>query len=194
MKVSPTRKPVNEFMVGITETRRDAHDLFERLVAHTTPRGGIHGVDHWRRVLDNGLKLADATPGADPLIVAAFAALHDAERRNDGKDPEHGARATTLARRLAAAHILSLDSGQLETLCNALERHDRGLVSANATIGVCWDADRLDLVRIGKAPSIQLLSSPAARGRLPEIRAELLGEASRPAESTAGRDPLEQAR
>ena len=171
-----------------------AQDLFEQLLAHTEPRPGIHGVEHSRRVLDRGRELADATPGADPLVVAAFAALHDAERRNDGRDPDHGARAATLARRLAATHILDLEPGQLETLCNALERHDRGLVSANATIGVCWDADRLDLIRIGKTPSIQLLSTPAAKRRVPEIRSAILAkEQIRSAESTAGRDPLEQA-
>ena len=52
---------------------------------------GIHGVGHWARVLDAGLRLASVT-GADPEVVALFALFHDACRRNDSHDPRHGAR------------------------------------------------------------------------------------------------------
>jgi hypothetical protein len=35
-------------------------------------------------------------------------------------------------------------------------------VSADGTIGTCWDADRLDLPRVGIWPSAALLSTDAA--------------------------------
>jgi uncharacterized protein len=48
------------------------------------PRG-FHGVVHWARLLENGLKLAEAT-GADRTIVPLFALFHDSRRVNDGSD------------------------------------------------------------------------------------------------------------
>ena len=57
---------------------------------------GIHGAAHWARVRDNGLRLAKQT-GANPEVVELFAFLHDAKRRNDGRDPQHGARAARFA-------------------------------------------------------------------------------------------------
>jgi uncharacterized protein len=38
---------------------------------------GTHGVAHWIRVRENGLRLA-ATTGADPVVVELFAFLHGA--------------------------------------------------------------------------------------------------------------------
>jgi uncharacterized protein len=141
-----------------------AGDLFETLLpvalAHWTNRGSkIHGPDHWRRVAENGVTLAVETPGADARVVQAFAALHDSQRRTDGGDPEHGARAAELARSLD----LAFDDDQLQLLYAALIEHAQGLVSDNPTIGACWDADRLDLVRLGIQPRPALLSTDAAK-------------------------------
>ena len=57
------------------------------------PESAIHGPIHWRRVAWSGKVLAEETEGADAAVVQAFAYLHDVRRRNDGDDPEHGARA-----------------------------------------------------------------------------------------------------
>ena len=59
-------------------------------------RGGIHGVAHWARVTENGLRLAGET-GADVEVVRLFALLHDSRRISDGIDPEHGPRAAEFA-------------------------------------------------------------------------------------------------
>jgi hypothetical protein len=53
---------------------------------------GIHGVSHWARVRNNGLKLAVHT-GANRKVVELFAFLHDSCRLDDGFDREHGWRA-----------------------------------------------------------------------------------------------------
>ncbi len=47
---------------------------------------GTHGLSHWARVWENGLRLAEAT-GADPTIVRLFAIYHDSCRLNDGCVP-----------------------------------------------------------------------------------------------------------
>jgi uncharacterized protein len=48
----------------------------------------------------------------------------------------------------------------------ALIEHDRGLVSDDPTIGAAWDADRLDLTRLGIRPRAALLSTGAAKAML----------------------------
>ena len=55
---------------------------------------GVHGIDHWDRVYENGQKLI--LPGVKPLVVGLFAYLHDSCRINDGEDLGHGRRATVL--------------------------------------------------------------------------------------------------
>ncbi|MCA9794566.1 MAG: hypothetical protein KC910_22315, partial [Candidatus Eremiobacteraeota bacterium] len=41
--------------------------------------------------------------------------------------------------------------------------HEKGRVSQDPTIGACWDADRLDLDRVGKAPDPDLMSTPTGK-------------------------------
>ncbi|MCL1979565.1 MAG: hypothetical protein FWG62_00615, partial [Proteobacteria bacterium] len=56
----------------------------------TNPRG-LHGLSHWARVYDNGLRLAAET-GADRQVVALFALFHDSRRLTEQADPDHGPR------------------------------------------------------------------------------------------------------
>lgn len=125
---------------------------------------GIHGLPHWRRVLENGRELAEAT-GADLAVVEYFAAFHDSRRFNDDRDPDHGARGGALARRLAAESPgwVRLDASQLEVLVEACRTHTSGTHTHDPTIGTCWDADRLDLLRVGIRPDPRHLVTAAAR-------------------------------
>ena len=41
--------------------------------------------------------------------------------------------------------------------------HADGTVSSDPTVGACWDADRLDLPRVGITPRPELFSTEAAR-------------------------------
>ena len=52
---------------------------------------GIHGLLHWGRVYDNGMRIAEDS-GANIKVVQLFAFFHDSRRFNDGTDPEHGLR------------------------------------------------------------------------------------------------------
>lgn len=122
---------------------------------------GIHGVAHWERVRENGLRLAAAT-GARTDVVELFAYFHDACRRNDGRDPEHGPRGAALARSLAGT-VFDLDPEGLALLVAACTGHTRGGTDAEVTVATCWDADRLDLARVGRTPRPERLCTEAAR-------------------------------
>lgn len=123
----------------------------------------VHGELHWRTVGANGLWLAEADTRVDRHVVFLFALLHDAMRENDGYDPEHGPRASALAAELHAERLLAVTRAQLGLLRHACEEHADGLTSSDPTVGACWDADRLDLPRVGITPVPQLLSTGAAR-------------------------------
>jgi uncharacterized protein len=123
--------------------------------------GGIHGEAHWARVRENGLHLAQRT-GADVQIVELFAYLHDSKRQNDGWDQEHGHRAAEFAKTLDGS-ILELPARKLERLIYACTHHSYGLTEADVTVQTCWDADRLDLGRIGVVPDPRRLCTPAAQ-------------------------------
>jgi len=122
---------------------------------------GIHGEAHWARVCENGLHLAQRT-GADVEIVELFAYLHDCKRQHDGWDQEHGHRAAEFARTLDGS-MLVLPARKLERLIYACTHHSDGLTEADVTVQTCWDADRLDLGRIGTVPDPHRLCTPAAQ-------------------------------
>ena len=127
----------------------------------------IHGPLHWARVEKNGLELAAET-GADETVVRLFAILHDTCRLDDGDDPGHGPRAAdTLATLIGV--LFTLDPERLVLLEQAIRHHTDGLTSDNLTIGTCWDADRLDLWRVGKKPEGRYMSTEAGK-RIAEQR------------------------
>ena len=122
---------------------------------------GIHGKAHWARVRNYGLRLAERT-GANPEVVELFAFLHDSKRMNDGHDPRHGARAAQFAASLRGS-LLDLPESVFELLRFACEYHTNGLTEADVTVQTCWDADRLDLGRIGIRPDPRRLCTFAAK-------------------------------
>ncbi len=122
---------------------------------------GVHGVSHWERVRDNGLKLARLT-GARVEIVELFAFLHDSKRINDMWDPGHGKRAAEFILTLPDS-LLTLPDADLALLTHACEYHTDGLTEADVTVQTCWDADRLDLGRAGITPQARFLCTAAAQ-------------------------------
>ena len=137
-------------------------DYLALVLPHATrPESPDHGVEHWRRVAQNGGALAHSTPGADPEVVDAFAALHDSQRQSEYADPLHGDRAAALLARMDGLDHLT--RAQRIVLTIALVGHDKGQTSDDPTIGCCWDADRLDLPRLGITPNPDLMSTDAGR-------------------------------
>jgi uncharacterized protein len=143
---------------------------------------GLHGFAHWQRVRENGLKLASLN-GANPNIIEYFAFTHDSRRQNDGFDLEHGPRAAQFIRDVLAP-LIRLDENDLELLIQACAGHTKSQVHDDLTVMTCWDADRLDLYRIGIRPNPQYLCTEAARD--PQIiewamqRSEWKGRPKRP--------------
>ena len=129
----------------------------------------VHGELHWRTVGANGLWLAEPLNGADALVIFLFALLHDSMRVNDSVDPEHGPRAAAFAGELHAEGVLFATAAQLETLQYACFEHTNGLVSSDPTVGACWDADRLDLPRVGIQPDPARFSTERAHEGPPVI-------------------------
>lgn len=123
---------------------------------------GDHGIPHWARVLENGLRLVPLTK-ADPHVVSLFAVFHDSRRENEYRDAGHGARGGELARRFASDGLIKISSDQLECLVRACELHTGGRPPADPTLLTCWDADRLDLPRVGIKVNPKYLCTDAAR-------------------------------
>jgi uncharacterized protein len=122
---------------------------------------GIYGAPHWSRVRENGLRIAEAT-GANITVVELFAFLHDSKRLNDGRDPKHGLRATEFARAIAGKEF-DIEQHELELLAEACTGHSDGYVEGDITVLTCWDADRLDLGRVGIQPNPQYLCTEVAK-------------------------------
>jgi uncharacterized protein len=122
---------------------------------------GDHGVVHWARVLENGLRLAEIT-GADVTVVRLFALFHDARRESEFNDPGHGRRGAELAAALRGK-LFDLDDAAFALLREACTYHTDGLTEGDVTVQTCWDADRLDLGRVGVVPQRRFLCTAAAK-------------------------------
>lgn len=144
-------------MTGIVSAR-----FVDYLVAQHFEGGrGIHGVNHWRRVEANGLMLGEEL-GADLDVIRCFAWLHDARRENNYEDPGHGRRGGALARELNE-EFMGLEAARLEVLVAACDGHTGGHRHGDVTVCCCWDADRLDLCRLGYTINGKYLLTELAR-------------------------------
>jgi len=123
----------------------------------------VHGPWHWEKVEKNALAIAKRTKSADPLVAQVFSLIHDTKRENEDDDPEHGHRSAAYAERLHKEGRLEITKDQLGLLTEACKFHNDGQISDNPTIGTCWDADRLDLTRVGIIPDPALLSTQAGK-------------------------------
>ncbi len=131
------------------------------LDGYPLPLHGTHGVAHWARVLENGLRITEAN-GADPEVVTLFALFHDSRRVNEDRDDDHGLRGGELARSLRG-ELVHLDDDRFALLFEACRLHTDGLTVGDRTLLACWDADRLDLGRVGITPEPHRLGTKAAR-------------------------------
>ncbi|NTV13147.1 MAG: hypothetical protein HGA96_04330 [Desulfobulbaceae bacterium] len=122
---------------------------------------GIHGIRHWGRVYSIGLRLAERT-GANEDVVRLFAVFHDSRRLNDGKDNEHGPRGAELAESFRGKYF-ALPDADFELLILACNFHTVAKTHEDITVQTCFDADRLDLARVGKIPHPDYLCTDIAK-------------------------------
>jgi uncharacterized protein len=141
----------------------DCAKLVDAVLDRSTGKNSsLHGENHWQRVAIAGLALLPETPDADPTLIFLFALFHDSMRLNDGRDPMHGPRGAVLARELRGG-VFDLSDDKMDLLAYACEEHTNGGIGQDPSVGVCWDADRLNLWRVGIKPNPMFLSTEAAR-------------------------------
>ena len=85
-------------------------------------------------------------------VIMAFAYLHDAERDGDGDDYLHGPKASKLVDAIRDTLLKALTDEQIGKLKQACEQHTIVHRTGDITIDTCFDADRMDLPRVGIMP------------------------------------------
>jgi len=123
---------------------------------------GIHGISHWSRVYEIGMKLTEQT-GANRNVVQLFSVFHDSRRFTEGSDPQHGPRGAKLAMQFRATHLNGMAAEEFELLLEACRLHTSAQTHEDITVRTCFDSDRLDLGRVGTIPDPRLLCTDAAR-------------------------------
>lgn len=112
---------------------------------------GPHGPAHWARVIENGKALA-AMYGVNPRIPELFGAFHDCRRITENYDINHGARgAQALVDR---RNRYGLTSKEFSTVVMACAFHATARPEGDWPLEarICFDANRLDLLRVGITP------------------------------------------
>ena len=123
---------------------------------------GIHGVSHWSRVRVNGLMLAKDN-ASNTKVIELFAFFHDSMRISDIGDEMHGYRSAEFVENLPS-DLLGLNEDEKKLLVTACRHHtDKQSDTKDITILTCWDADALDLGRIGIKPDPHRLKTTIAR-------------------------------
>jgi len=125
---------------------------------------GIHGKHHWWSVRIIGLQIAKIN-GADINFIKTFALLHDCCRENDERDKKHAERAAEFAKSLWNK-VVFLDGFEFYLLAEALSGHNKKNNRSRTScleVHTCWDADRLNLPRLGVKIKPEYLCTDAAR-------------------------------
>ena len=128
----------------------------EYVLTHSR-EGGCHGIDHWDRVYANGQLLI--TRKVKSLVVGLFAYLHDFCRENDGEDLQHGPRAAAFIDTIRDTLLVDISDEDIHLLKEACRLHTVADRTGNPTIDACFDADRLDLRRVGITPDPARMAS-----------------------------------
>jgi len=139
------------------------YSLIEKMAMRRFALGqdSYHGPAHWKRVLANG-RFISSHLNLNSDFIHHFAWLHDCCRENESYDPQHGTRAASFAKELYKKEI-QLTPMLFEKLIFTLEHHNKGKVSDDLQIGACWDADRLELGRVGIYPDAKYMSTPLGK-------------------------------
>ena len=122
--------------------------------------GKTHGLPHWQRVERNGilLSLKEYNGGfylrgdINIKVVRLFAYLHDKCRLSNHNDWKHGERAAEMLYVIRGSLLKDLTDEEFYLLEKACRFHTTMHRIGNPTIDICFDADRLDLGRVGVEP------------------------------------------
>ena len=149
-----------------------ASDLVKRLEPFRKCDSKVHGPAHWARVFRFGDLLAEKMqlPLEQRQCVQVFAWTHDLARWDDNGGNEHAIAGAGYLDEVVPVLFARLSNEQREVIRTAIRHHADSLAVDEAyhsgwfehlcwgksellnTIGCCWDADRLDLLRLGIEP------------------------------------------
>ena len=112
----------------------------------------IHGDKHWRAVSLQGVWLAKKLQMSQEarLIALLFGLFHDCRRENEDYDPLHGQRGASV---LASVEDFVVSPEIMNKVVSACELHHHQKNTDDVYLGLCWDADRSLLGRVGMVPS-----------------------------------------
>ena len=143
---------------------QDVVDLV--LDQYVLDKEGFHGPHHWERVLLNGLTLHSLLPthiNKDAIFL--FALFHDCKRENEGLDLLHGERGGNFFYDTVDKDFKlpsDIEGPEITKVVRdtfiACREHTNVLFNRDPTIAACFDADRLDLMRVGIYPDITKLN------------------------------------
>ena len=92
-------------------------------------------------------------------VVRFFAYLHDKCRLDDWDDLEHGVRAADMLSTLKDTVLKDFTDEEIMLLEKACRYHTTVQRTGIPTVDVCFDADRLDLGRVGIVPNPMLMAT-----------------------------------
>ncbi len=125
--------------------------------------GETHGLSHWQRVERNGILLSTENGSlrkdVNIKVVRFFAYLHDKCRLDDWDDLEHGVRAADMLPTLRETVLKDFTDEEMMLLEKACRYHTTVQRTGIPTVDVCFDADRLDLGRVGIVPNPMLMAT-----------------------------------
>lgn len=147
-------------------TRKSLENLIVTVLRESSNLASwLHGPQHWRCVALVGIELARETPGADPLVALLFGLFHDSMRENEDDDPEHGARGAELFLLMEQRDLIDVSFDQHNAVIEACRTHTKAGPTVDPRIGVCYDADRLNLWRCHIKPKPCFLSTEGGKQR-----------------------------
>ena len=172
----------------------DTSSLFtpSKILPHITPlakhNSAIHGVAHWTRVHRYGLLLADSLKLSEKekIAIALFGFTHDLARTDDGGGNQHSIAGAKYVQYVTDTLFSDFPNSTVDIVKVAIRYHSDGMNAEEALyelpiagssnwsresvlnmIGCCWDADRLDLLRLGIMPNESKMSTSYWQDVLP---------------------------
>lgn len=146
----------------------------------------VHGVAHWARVHRFGLTLSKKLNLTEPekLSIALFAWCHDLARTDDSGNQHHAYDGACYVEEIVNCLFKGFPEDVLQMAQIAIKHHSDSMNAEEAqhagkidtpfsrestlnVLGCCWDADRLDLLRLNIIPEETRMSTTYWKELLP---------------------------
>lgn len=142
---------LSEKEIEKTNNNKEYNNLLERLDDNFCLKDSdYHNKKHWNRVFKLSKYIRELN-GIESNIFKYFAMFHDVGRTDEDYNQNHGENGSKLA--IKYRKYINLTDEEFEKLIFACKWHTKPLDTTNKffkdkIINICWDADKLDLVRL----------------------------------------------